>query len=247
MTATRASRVNRSEQRDIIKASKKQTENAPRTVLHSKRLLAKVSVDRLPPTVLSTVPRLRQPSAAMLRKLEAENLAKFKLMKRNSSEVKSISIQSKPVTLLIAKRNSKLKMATAKLKISVDAERAAGTQRKRSNIMIISKKPEILPLTVSTLKKLNKQNSMPATVQKMANSRRKADSLPGKRTKKILLTAAQLKKLAKLKKLKLSIPRKPRVKKPKEFEFKGSDWSGNSDDEGILRTCDIDTHVMLSH
>lgn len=44
-----------------------------------------------------------------------------------------------------------------------------------------------------------------------------------KRLKRRPLTAAELKKLG---------PIVPRKQKPKEFEFKGSEWSGNSDDEG---------------
>ena len=42
------------------------------------------------------------------------------------------------------------------------------------------------------------------------------------------LTAAALKKLAPV------VQKTTRVKKPKPFEFKGSEWSGNSDDEGII-------------
>ena len=40
------------------------------------------------------------------------------------------------------------------------------------------------------------------------------------------LTAAALKKLAPV------VKKTPRIKKPKIIEFKGSEWSGNSDDEG---------------
>ena len=42
------------------------------------------------------------------------------------------------------------------------------------------------------------------------------------------LTAAALKKLAPV------VQKATRAKKPKPFEFKGSEWSGNSDDEGII-------------
>lgn len=44
------------------------------------------------------------------------------------------------------------------------------------------------------------------------------------------LTETQKLRLIKIRKL---IPRKPRVKKMTEFGFKGPDWDGNSDDEGI--------------
>jgi hypothetical protein len=46
-----------------------------------------------------------------------------------------------------------------------------------------------------------------------------------KRLKRRPLTAAELKKLG---------PIIPRKQKPKEFGFKGSEWSGNSDDEGTV-------------
>ena len=44
------------------------------------------------------------------------------------------------------------------------------------------------------------------------------------------LTAAALKKIAPV------VKKTTRVKKPKPFEFKGSEWSGNSDDEGIIKS-----------
>jgi hypothetical protein len=55
-----------------------------------------------------------------------------------------------------------------------------------------------------------------------------------KNTKKVLITAAQLKKVEKNNQGAPVIPKKPREKKLKEFDFKGTDWSGNSDDEGSV-------------
>jgi hypothetical protein len=87
------------------------------------------------------------------------------------------------------------------------------------------------PVTKQTVSPLPRKKSLKKSVPMMNRTflkklkGRPLTSTELKRLKRRPLTAAELKKLG---------PIVPRKKKPKEFEFKGSEWSGNSDDEGTV-------------
>jgi hypothetical protein len=96
------------------------------------------------------------------------------------------------------------------------------------NVMLGVKSAPVIKQTVSSLPtKKSPKKSVPMlnrTFLKKLKGR-PLTSTELKRLKRRPLTAAELKKLG---------PIIPRKQKPKEFGFKGSEWSGNSDDEGTV-------------
>lgn len=252
MTVTRGSKANSSVQSSVVKVSKPHPQNGPSIVLSSRRssrrVTSRVAIAQLAPKTASGVQRVRQPTAAALREIELQNLTKpksekmgkliqklSKLQEKNVAKFGSKTHSCGEVTVLVAKKEQKQKRNSVDVSRSLTAKRVVGSQKKLAiTTTTAPKKAVTLPLTVSAIKNLNKLGCNDAGEKKVRNSSRKADAIPVKKVKKIPLTIAELKKIAKLKILKPVTPKKVRAKKTKEFEFKGSDWSGNSDDEGIL-------------
>ena len=252
MTATRGTKLKSSVQSCVVKVSKNKLKNGPSIVFSSgrssRRVASIVAIAQLAPKSISGVQRVRQPTAAASREAESQNLNKSRLEKigkliqkiskpqeRNIAKSGSKTERNGKVAFLVAEKGHKQKSASVNVSRSFTTKSVVGSHKKLAMMITASKKAGVLPLTVSAIKKLNKLNSNDAGDKKVRNSNRKADAMPEKKVKKIPLTLAQLKKLAKQKILQPVIPKRVRVKKPKEFEFKGSDWSGNSDDEGILK------------
>ena len=252
MTATRGSKLKSSLESSAVKVSKKKPKNGPCIVLSSgrssRRVASIVAIAQLAPKSISGVQRVQQTTAEASRETEFQNLTKSKLEKigkliqkiskpqeRNIPKSGSKTERNGKVAFSVAEKGQKQKGASVNVSRSFTTKHVVGSHKKLAMMITASKKAGVLPLTVSAIKKLNKLNSDDAGDKKVRNSNRKANVMPVKKVKKIPLTLAQLKKLAKQKILQPVIPKRVRVKKPKEFEFKGSDWSGNSDDEGILK------------
>jgi hypothetical protein len=180
--------------------------------------------------------------------------------KKSSQEVK-VKINQKKETILkvkVTKKSTKIEVKTGQKDLKNEKLKAgqvdSGKKKTAVKINSIPKSKLITPK--QKLENLKQGQVDIGKVKKLVRS----DPIPKKKLivskikpKRILTTAALEKTLGEIEKLKVKskikpltetqklrlmklrklIPRKPRVKRMTEFGFKGPDWDGNSDDEGI--------------
>ena len=136
-----------------------------------------------------------------------------------------VSATSKPRLDIIQMNALQAKQKLASTKISVIKLHAIEKAPKKSKAVDLSKKSlSVIKSKKSVTSKAAMKGSRSIVTKKLI---RVCPTAAGPTImKRRTLTAAALKKLAPV------VKKTPRKKKPTYFEFKGSEWSGNSDDEG---------------
>ena len=174
-----------------------------------------------------------RPSAVQPRRESKKNLI---VLARKSNDVVTTKKKQNAAVQKTTKqmKSDKLKDSSGKdqkKNVKVTAAREIekkGRSANMKNLMLGAKPVPAIKHSVSSLPtKKSPKKSVPMlnrTFLKKLKGR-PLTSTELKRLKRRPLTAAELKKLG---------PIVPRKQKPKEFEFKGSEWSGNSDDEGTV-------------
>ena len=235
----------------VIQKSKKLGTNS---IASTSTLRATTTNKKMKESVARPVVVKQRPST--LKKIGAMELARFQLKKSPKSSVEVLKVKKIVTGNLKAEvmrklvelktsasvRKGLLKQKEAGTKIGAKATKSIEKKsaiQSQSKVLATKPKKEIATvLTAIALKKLNQQNKSNAAEIKIKKQKispptsKTATKTSTKISKKRPLTNAELRKLEKLKKLKAALPKKPRIKKPKEWDCKGSDWSGNSDDEG---------------
>ena len=235
----------------VIQKSKKLVTNL---IASTSTLKATTINKKMKESVARPVVVKQRPST--LKKIGAMELARFQLKKSQKSSVEVLKVKKivtgnlkaevmrKLVELKtsasVRKGSLKQKEVGTKVGTKVGAKTTKSIEKKsaiQSKSKVLATKPKketSTVLTATALKKLNQQNKTNAAEIKIKKQKitPPTSKTATKISKKRPLTNAELSKLEKLKKLKAALPKKPRIKKPKEWDCKGSDWSGNSDDEG---------------